>query len=158
MYLKLNTLLSVHDGCGGVGCRSCSGTGAYQQTSAAGNLGDIRSNIAHCSANAARAPSDNVWNPNVMEQVYKSGPLHHYAISVETRAESAIHAGFTAFTTACCVIWMLLPPTANPEQRYRHGISNPLNTPNLLNKMPCRMCNTSGNLTLTRPAGILCSI
>ncbi len=31
---------------------------------------------------------DTLCELNVMEQVYNPGPLHHYAISVETRAES----------------------------------------------------------------------
>lgn len=67
---------------------------------------------------------DTLCELNVMEQVYNP-PLHYYAISVETRAEShhtrlayGIHDGLLRDLDVTATNRETL------EQRYRHGISN----------------------------------
>ncbi len=58
---------------------------------------------------------DTLCELNVMEQVYNLG---HSTIYGNQRGNAGRKLPFTAgpmaFTTACCVIWMLLPPTAKP--------------------------------------------
>lgn len=67
---------------------------------------------------------DTLCELNVMEQVY-NGPLHRYAISVETRAKVTIHGW--AYGIHDGLLRDLDVTATNREtleQRYRHGISN----------------------------------
>ncbi len=69
-----------------------------------------------------------------------------------------IHGWAYGITTACCVIWMLLPPTAKPLSTLPSRDFQPqAETRQPQIKMHAG-CNTSGNFTLTRPAESLCDI
>lgn len=113
MYSKLNTLLSV-----------ATTVAAAYKPQLKPELGLINNWLLHIrdiwfkhSSLLGEMPQerrlDTLCELNVMEQVYNPPPT--IMQSAWKRGQKVtIHGWPTAFTTACCVIWMLPPPTAKP--------------------------------------------